>query len=238
MIVQKRPMTLLELVIALSLTMIILSTLTYFYHQLTTINAAMDKAQKESFQLRFVENRLASVLPRIVSAKDPQSEFHFFTAPNLTGLFKEGSSSLVFVFDNCVQLNKEMAYHVIARLYLDQEGNLTLAKWPVQKRWKENETPPLHKEVLMQNVDSLAFDFFIPPLKGAKAANGQAQPNGVEGIPADLRGRWVEEWPMQYRQLPAIVRLKLKTANFKGEEMAVSYAFPLPHAPEPITYGE
>jgi hypothetical protein len=230
---EKRFITLLELVIAMTLAAIILSTLTFFYHQVNVINIEMDKEQNDSFQKRYVENRLAAIFPKTLSSKDPSNDFHFFTSPDLGGLYKRGTTSLLFAFDNCVQLDKTMAYHVIARLFLDEDGNLILAKWPAEKRWKENEAPPMTKEALLENVEDLSFSFFIPPEKGKPVA----KPSQFE-IPPDLKGRWVSEWNKEYHQLPAIIRIQVTRKDSKGIEERITYAFPLPHAVNPITYSE
>ena len=236
---QKRPITLLELVIAMSLAMVILSALTFFYRQVNVINAEMDREQNENFQKRYVENRLGATLPKALSSIDPSNDFHFFTSPNLGGLFRQGTVSLVFSFDNCVRLDKNMAYHVIGRIYLDEEGNLVLAKWPAKKRWKENELPPMSKEILLENVEDLAFSFFIPPEREESQITEERQKtkNGFE-IPPDLRGQWQSNWEREYHQLPAIVKVMITKKDRQGEKEKITYAFPLPNTLNPIIYNE
>ncbi|NGX42101.1 MAG: hypothetical protein K940chlam7_00378 [Chlamydiae bacterium] len=226
----RRHFTLLELIISLSLTMVILTTLTYFYQQVNVINAKMDQAQNESFQKRYVENRLATILPKTVSSTDPANQFHFFSSPDPGDLFKSGSFSLVFTFDNCVNLNKEMAYHVIGRLYLDDKGNFTLAKWPTEKRWKENEPVPISKEILLENVETLDFLFLIPPKKGKAKDEGE--------LTLGPEKKWEREWKKEYRQLPAIVKIVLKRRLDNKEEETLTFAFPLPHTQHPIIYDQ
>lgn len=181
--IQRRHITLLELLIATALTVVILSTLSYFYRQVTVINVEMDKTQNESFKKRYVENRLASVLPKSISSTDISNDFHFFSSPDLGALFKEGSDSLVFSFDNCVRLDKDMSYHVIGRLFLDTEGNLTLATWPVPKRWKEDEPIPISKEILLDHIETLEFQFYVPPQKTTRQEI-------IGNLPPEIRDRW------------------------------------------------
>lgn len=236
---RRQYITLLELIIAMSLAVVILSTLSFFYYQVNLINVEMDQEQNESFQKRYVENRLASVLPKALSSIDPSNDFHFFTSPDLGGLFRQGTASLVFSFDNCVQLDKNMTYHVIGRIYLDQNGSLILAKWPAEKRWKENEIPPMSKEVLLENVEHLSFSFFVPPDKGKSIINGDQQTPKIKfEIPPDLKGGWVSDWKKEYHQLPAIVKVVVNRINRKGKKEEITYAFPLPHVRIPITYDE
>jgi hypothetical protein len=240
-VIRKAHVILLELMIAMGLTLVILSSLMFFYHQVNLINAEMDREQNESFKKLYLENRLANILPKTVSSTDPSTDFHFFTSQDMGGLFKQGMPSLVFSFDNCVQLDKQMSYHVIGRVFLDQDGNLMLAKWPVEKRWKENETPPMTKEVLLDNVENLSFSFFIPPDKAKKALTEEKQPQPTQvklEIPQELKGRWVEVWNKEYHQLPAIVKMMMTRKDRFGKDEVLTFAFPLPNALNPVTYDE
>lgn len=267
---QRRCFTILELLIAMTLTIVVLSFLTYFYQQVSAMNTEMDKTQTDSFERRYIEYRLSRILPRTVSPTDRNVSFLFFTNPDPGGIFKEGTTSLVFTFDNCVQLNKEMAYLVIGRLYLDRDGNLILAKWPVAKRWNPGEIPPMHKEILMTNVDSLAMSFYVPPESGKYRIQPskvieekEIQPPGekipenqpLQGsepapekeekqktpkveIPAELHGRWVEEWKKEYQQLPAIVKVTVVRKLEREKEETLNFAYPLPLTQQPIIYEQ
>jgi hypothetical protein len=236
----RRPFTILELLISLALTSVILSTLTYFYHQMTMAGIVMDRLQGENFKERYVEHRLGAVLPRAIAYKNGNG-FHFFTSRNTEGILMPGSQSLIFVFDNCVQANKEMAYLVIGRISLDAEGNLLLVTWPPEKRWKENEPISSSYEVLMEGVSKLEFSFFVPPLKGKtdlKTGNARTvtEPDPLE----TNRGRWEPEWNPEWRQLPAMVRViaTIREEDSRGEfkDKELIFAFPFPHSPQPITY--
>ncbi|MGA8164109.1 MAG: hypothetical protein WB791_03670 [Waddliaceae bacterium] len=235
---QRRCMTLLELVISMTLTIAILTTLSYFYLQVNQMSREMDRMQNESFERRHVEHRLATILPQTVSSKSHHKDFHFFSCVDSNDLFKPGSQSLLFTFDNQVQLNKEMSGRVIGRLYLDKKRNFTLAMWPSEKRWK-NENPPIRREILMENIDTLKFSFFAPPSKG-KTFREQQKENvkkDMERLPDSVRENrsWETEWKPEYHQLPAIVKITL--ARRKGkEEQTWDFAFPLPHALHPIIY--
>lgn len=237
-LIRKSYVILLELLIAMGLTIIILSTLIYFYNQVSLMNIEMDREQNDSFRKLYVENRLAHIFPRTIASNDPSSDFHFFTSYDSGGLFMQGTPSLLFTFDNGVQQDKTMSYHVIARLFLDSAGNLVLAKWPAEKRWKENGNPPISKEVLLDNVEKLSFGFFIPPDKQKNRSDQDKKGKSTFEISHDLKGKWVGDWPKEYHQLPAIVRLSIVSKDRKGEREILYFLFPLPHTTHPITYED
>ena len=229
---RKRHVTLLELLISMALTMVLLTILSDSFYEVKKSDRLMDEAQNESFQMRYVENRLSNVIPKAISPKDNSGDFHFFSDRQNDALFMQNSSSLVFTFDNCVKLNRNFTYHVIGRFYLDPEGNFTLALWPSKRRWKENEPPPMYREILLSNVEALDFSFFVAPEKGKTNEEKPATPDPDQ--PLGLEGGWVQEWKGEFRQLPAIMKIILK---LKGGETLI-YAFPFPNAKQSITYDE
>jgi hypothetical protein len=156
-----RCFTLLELLIGMGLAVMLLSTLSYFYLQVEMLNTEAERTQKESFELRHVENRLAKILPYTLSERELKKHFYFFTSQG-EGMFK--NPSLLFTFYNGVKLSSPFANDVLGRLYLDDEKKqLCLATWPSPKRWENGVTPPMAKEVLLDDVESLSFQFYVAP---------------------------------------------------------------------------
>src|ERR1700733_1703606 len=96
--------TLLETLIALALTALVVTFLTYFYNQITTINQKTEVLQQQSFKMRYIENRLSQVIPRTVSAETASDDFYFFTTTNPSGL--------IFTYDNQADKNKAFGNHV------------------------------------------------------------------------------------------------------------------------------
>lgn len=236
---QRRPITLLELLISMTLMAAILSSLSYFYLHVTQMNREMDRAQMESFEKRYVEYRLSKIFPQTFPPGKNNEDFHFFTRAESQDLFQPESQNLLFSFDNKAQLNKEMSHHVVGRLYLDKRGNFTLATWPSEKRWKENEDPPIKREILMENVETLEFSFFAPPNKG-KTFQEELKPDEkkiLPMLPAEVRDKreWENEWKQEYRQLPAIVKITLTRESSK-EKQRLIFAFALPNTLNPIIY--
>ena len=154
--------TLIELIIAAALTALVLTTLLFFYSQVGTIGRDLDKAKEENFKHRYAEARLSTVFPNIVSEKNNERDFVFFSFID-EGAGKGGSQNLIFTFDNDISLDKGFSNHVIGRLFVDSKGRLILAYWPSPKRWIEGKTPDMKQEVLLTDVEDVSFDFFVPP---------------------------------------------------------------------------
>lgn len=171
----KRHFTLLETLIALGITMLILSTLTFFYRQIDAINSQVEKVQDNSFRMRYVENRLAAILPNAVSEADEKKDFFFYTTSSSISFGMQGSPTLLFTYDNGVKLDKPFSNHVLGRLYLDSDGNLCLATWPSPSRWVEGVTPPMKKEVLLEGVRELNLGFFVAPDREWQLASSNAK---------------------------------------------------------------
>lgn len=235
--INRRFFTLLEALIAAMLAITVLTALGYFYRQIDQINTKTIALQKESFEHRYAEARLAAVLTRAVSERDRKKDFLFFTVNYPGGLFhKDSPTSLLFVYDNLIDLSQHYANHVLGRLYLDPQGNLCLATWPSPKRWEPGLNPPMMNEILMTDVDSLTFSFFIPPKKEWKleppTKNNNTNPKKVTVEPGP-EGSWIQEWREDYNMLPGIIRVEIKK---KG--LPIRFAFPLTETSRQIVYTQ
>jgi Pseudopilin GspJ./Protein of unknown function (DUF1494). len=248
--ITKRPVTLLELLISIALTVIILMTLMFFYRQVVTIGIETDKIMADNFRMRYVESRLARILPKTVAVNDEKKDFVFFSVGD-EGVTKPGSQSLIFTFDNGVSLDKVMANHVLGRLYLDKDNNLMLAYWPSPKRWEGNTPPPIKKEVLMEGVENLRFEFYIPPEKSIEKTASNDQPTDTPAKPdknpapkksadeekkpkPEPKGDWRRQlWLKEYESLPAMVRV---IVTMPKETKPMEFAFPIATAKEHVIY--
>lgn len=229
--IRKRHFTLLEVLIATGLTVLVLTTLTFFYQQITLLNIKVDNLQQKAFKMLYVENRLTNTLTHSVS--ETKDDFFFFTDVDRVPGIKPETPSLIFTFDNGVKLDYRFSNHVLARLYLNENGQLTLVKWPSPRRWEEHELPPVHKEILIDNIKDLSFAFFIPPTP-EREIQAEEQQKGRELDSPESRGRWIPEWKREFQHLPAIVNITLTSEDDKQ----VRFAFPLPHSPYHIIHEE
>lgn len=228
----KRHATLIELLIAMVLTVLVLMTLMFFYRQATFINSEIDKVKAEHFRLRFVENRLSDVLTKTLSDKGKKTDFLFFSF-NDEGLGMPGSQSLIFTFDNGISQEKEFSNAVVGRLYLDQQKRLILVYWPLPKRWEGGSTLPMKKEILLEGVEALSFEFFIPPEK-----QGDAKPAKASEAPLpEPKGGWRRQpWLKEFQKLPAIVKVLIAMQGGKEVKQEIVYAYPLVNADSHVIY--
>lgn len=245
---QKRCVTLIEVLIAIILTVLILSTLTFFYRQVTEIGLEVDRVSGKNFKMRYIETRLAEILPTVVD--DKQKDFVFFSLGD-EGLTKPGSQSLIFTFYNDVSLAKAFSQNALARIYLDKNGNLMIAYWPSPLRWEKNEPPAMKKEMLYQGVDNLAFEFYIAPaVKEQEKApetekkNPDDKKKREEQAPEtpaaepEPKGEWRKQhWLEEYRQLPVMVKMILTMPKEKGKEVEpLIFIYPLVNAKAHVIY--
>ena len=234
----KRAMTLLEVMIAMGLTLLLLSTLSYMFLFVEKVNSRTEAQQEKSFDYFFLEHRLNYLMKQTYSPRQVAEHYYFFTSQTLDShLFKPGSSSLVFSFNNGAVFDKPFANQVIGRLYLDPQGRLCLAIWPLPEEQKKNLSTQLHKEILLKNVESLDFSFLVPPLKDRTkvwkdAPQGLLKQLSQNELPAS--GFNHKQWKSSYPSLPAMVRIELKLTN---QDKPLVFSIPLPQSDLTIVYG-
>lgn len=250
--IHRRFMTLLELLIGLGLAAVLLTTLTFFYQQIQAIDSESEKIGKEQFQMRYVGNRLSKIIPNALGEYELKEHFSFFTSNDLHGLLAPNNPSLVFVFDNGPSLDSELANHALARLYLDKEKRLSLATWSSPERWETEPPSSVHKELLMENVESLGFQFFVAPERDRsliktnldkKSSNKDAKTkiNAEADSPLepDRKGEWVSEWQRDYKSLPAMMKILITRKKRGSDELEkIIYAYPLPNSQKLIVYEQ
>lgn len=230
-----RHFTLLEALIAIILTALLISTVTYFYRQITILDAEFDAQERANFKQRLIENRLAYILPRAVSSKN--ANFVFFTTNDSPMYLKPHTPSLIFLYNNGNSLDKQRTNEVIARLFVDDESRLVLATWPIPERQIEGEPLEAKREILGEDVDKIAFHFFAPAEVERKSATKQ-QTEAPKATP--LPGWGNSEWSAEFQRLPAIIKIDVYPVPKAGESSEkikpLTLAFPLPQAEQSIYY--
>lgn len=206
-VIKRHPFTLLEVLIALGLTSLILSFLLASYYQAESVMLFWQAQDQEVFSERYVQYRLGEVFNKLLPAD--QEETFFFSLENVSGLFLPGASALVFSYDNGIILDASLAGPVLGILYVDPKGGLTLITWPEKKEWPENALPPHHREILMEGVKEMSFEYFQLPLENAE----------VQEI-----GWRKEGWPKEFKYSPAMI--KVKCVKNSGKELVYIFSIP------------
>lgn len=239
----RRHFILLEVLIAMALTMILISILLIFYMQVNKFNSELEKKQDYSFKKLYLSTRLASILPRAIAHNDTDKDFFFFTTAANDSSTKSGTSALMFAFNNGVKLDPAFANHVLGRLYLDSEGKFCLAIWPSPARWTDVATPPIKKEILFEQVENLTFEFYLPPSKNRNTIWQKHTPvitiRSMDLTKLSPTGEWKQEWQQEYEALPYLVRITLTIGprgTPSGKQEKFTFIYPLPSSPFMIMY--
>lgn len=243
-----RPITLIEVLIAMTLTTMILMTLMFFYRQVMMIGGDLDEVKREAFYRCYVENRLANTLPRIGAIDSTKKESLLFFSSDNNHLTMPNSQSLFFTFDHGISLDQVFSNTIIGNLYVDKQGQLMLAYWPAPKQWPSGELPRMKKEVLMQKVKSIVFSFYVAEDKELTLTNDQGKDSTAEGkrkqetaaksdeqeaLPPLQEGWHEMVWPRERQQLPNLVKMVVTM----DDDQKIVFVFPLVNASTHIIYG-
>jgi type II secretory pathway pseudopilin PulG len=222
--------TLIELLIGMGLLSILVTVLMTGYATLNELNRKTAKARELGFAERYAQLRLTSVFTRLILPTNKNPQGHFFTqeenGPNTPAV----GMSLVFSFENEAVIDPQFSGGVLSKLYLDKNGDVTLAIWPMPKKTVDDETrwpPPMIQEVLCKDILQMGFRFYFPPT--ANLAIGEAESVKTGKGPEDNFGNeWLKEW----KGLPAGVIVILNNRNGVQHEIAV----PIPKGQKMINY--
>lgn len=212
-LILRRFISLLEILIAMMLVGVVISSSLFFYSYVIQVGQATEDSERANFSVRYLQNRLSYLFTHLIS---PQKKMQFFfTVHPVQGIFKQGTSGLVVSFDNGITLDEKFSGDVFGLLYVDNNSYLRLTTWPNRKNWKEEELPPLHDEFLLDKVDSLSFEFYVAPVKDLVL------------IPFT----WVTEWKKEYKALPGAIKILLSR-----DGIPIQLTFPIPTDEATIIY--
>lgn len=202
--------TLLEVLIALGITMILLSTLLGAYFQAAKITAQAYMQTAEMDREKTVHRRLENIFRHLI--KPDQVNHFFYTSEGTSAFYLPGSPTLLFSYDNGVLLRPSLSGPVLGKLCIDPKGNLTLLTWPERESWSEERPSVVHREVLLENVSAMRFQFF------AAASEKEGQRVTEAGWRKD--GIWTKE----EKALPGIIQLTL--LRQQGKEFTFTFVVP------------
>lgn len=239
---RKSFMTLLETLIAISLLSVLLVFVFGFFRELSEMNRQTEKVQKQSFQMRYLESRLAYMFERVVNENERARTFYFYTQPANREF--SSSESLILTFNNEVRIDPNFSGDVLGRMYLDHEGRLCLVTWPL---FVNDPFQFLHEEVLLNNVVDLKFSFYSAPLRKRNTKDiDPATPIDPEKK-TPPKDDWLEEWALSYNQMPSMIKVTVVVAKdpdrFKSGQLEHSadkekliFHFVLPSSKNPVYY--
>lgn len=204
----KRPFVLLEILISLTLMSIILSFLFSAMSRSAQFEVKIQSARTALLERQQLQIRLQDFFLSL------GTEASFYTMR----FSKEKQESLIALFNNGIDPEPAFSGLVRSRIFLDEEKNLTLALWPLEK--EENKPLPWKTEVLLSHVDAFHFQML-----GKK--------NEPNGIAVNDSFAWYDHWSKKRCEIPSMIRLSI-TQN----GVALFFAF-FSTASEPfITYRE
>lgn len=213
---KRRTMTLVELLVSMGLLSVLLVTLFSLYGQVHRIDRFFAENRAETFRMRHAQSRLWDVLSHAVGKGENGQPTPFYTSDGLGG--KVQGTSLVFVRDNGPVLKAEQSNCVLSRLFLDEQGRLSLATWSMVQKGQQEAPEEMTLEVLLENVKSLEFSFFYPL---SEAANVE----GYEGPFQEVTRGWLQV----YKKIPVTMEVRLELEKSSGEKELFVVAVPLSH---------
>lgn len=231
---RKRRFTLIEMLIALGLGTILLSSLLGIYQLLEYQAIQQRQTRTALFAERLLQYRLTSAFTSTLRDTDTKN-FVFYTSEGTSSIAL--GQSLVFVTDRGPDHLPEFSNEVLTRLYRDSDGNLCFAYWPLPSRWEGDDPPPMHKEVLIGGVIDLAFEFFVPPDPQGKVVgvDDPVKEGREQVVPAV--DQWHAAWDLRYKTLPAMVRVAITRENQDGTVKRETYGYVIPASQSHIVYG-
>lgn len=192
---KKRSISLVELLIALGLLSLLLSTLFFWYRTLTTHHAELNRVKGPVSEERYAFQRLQKILPK--------AEKPFFQSDN---------NSLVFMFDRGVTPEPFLSGKVLARLYYEPATqSLKLGIWPDPKK-TGGARQPTKTLLLLDRVKDARISYYHPPDPFKKPVSPEEvrHPRPIE----DWQGTWLE----QYEGLPAMIKVTIQREECPGLE--------------------
>ncbi len=214
---KKRSFILLEMLIALSLTAILLTFLFSFFVESARIEKKLDIARMEINHRSHLQTRLQAVFSAL--DYDPLG-FALYTQK----ISREKGMSLIVVFDQGVDPEPAYSGTILGRLFIDADKNLCLATWPLDLP----KNGPWRQEILLPHIEDFEWEFL-----GKISATEHAKKEKIRPI-TPTHG-WRTAWSKTHQEPPSIIRL---TVWEEKQKEPLRFAFILPVLEPFVTYQE
>lgn len=202
--------------IALFLVSIILTVIFKFYTQLPFALTKIEEAKKSSYPQLQTQTQLSSIFSKIIPLENLPSTIKKKYTPLITTTFADSSlPGVVCIFDNGIDLDPQFSGPVIAKIFIDEKNQFSLAIWPLIE--KEDDLP-YRKQVLFKEIESFEFSFF------------DTAPVSKNTAPA--KPKWVNSWEHPGR-IPSMIRLEIALPDKKK----LHFAFFIQSTSDIITYS-
>lgn len=141
---KKKALTLIEVMIALVLTSILLTTLFNFYKRLFITRSDIQKCKETILQRVWTQQRLAQIFDKTLPEVEQEKGLIFFSTDHSNAL----GPVLYFFYDNGIDPDPSFCGPLKAMLYLSIDKKLTLSTFSGRE------------EILCERINSLRFSFF------------------------------------------------------------------------------
>lgn len=205
--VKKRPFTLLEVLLSLSLVSFLLFF--FFGHLKTSVKLKnkISQAQSIAYKRAYIQQRLSDLFSKIEPAihdmKD-SGEMIFYSEKT------DSLTTLNFVFDGGVDKDIDFCGPLKAKLYLSANSALVLDIFPLHEPSSKK-----REETLMEHVQSLTIEFYAMP-----------KPHDKDTTNILLAYEKKTQWMATNDNLPAIVRVNILYKRPSSQKMeTITYSF-------------
>lgn len=216
MFLQKRSVTLIELLIGCSLLAVLLSLVFGMWRELNLGQKAID-AERELVgeRIRF-EATLDQLLLKAIPMKKEEGVC-FYT---------DSDGGLVFLSQVGANLDPLFVDQVLCKLHC-VGGDFVIDQWPDPER--HGVFPQqMRREILLKGGQDLSWSFFAPPNPNLVIETPMVG-IGIEDVEQQAPTRWSLVWRPGYKKIPLFLRLQLKKGNilYQYETYLPATSYPL-----------
>jgi len=208
----KRPFSLVELLIAMSLVTMVLGILFGLFWYKARIVHHLTALKQDAELVRLAHARCQTIFSNIVHGK--KNQHFFFTASD------HGHPSLIFTFKNGVDHEQLFSDDVLAKLFLDQDNQLVLVIWPNPEKANATEKYSMRKEILLDHVTECTMEFWKAPENNTNPVQNNS-------------GEWITSWKKDDRKNPLMIKLRIEREDPRE---ALVFSFVNPATFEEIIY--
>lgn len=222
--------TLLEILISLALVSTLLTILISFFIYFNDLSVVSDKSKREIFQKKYAEKRIMQIFQDLAKESADNGnrlrhDFLFFTE-KLSSDSVQGET-LVLTYNNREQFHVEGSNRILARLYIDKKGHLSLMTWASSLRDELEGKRLLAKEELLDSIKDIKFHFLVYQDPEGKVIDPKEIGAAEELIEPYPPGEWRTSWPVNFKERPILVKIILIQKKEAEEERKIVFAFPL-----------